>query len=174
VSGDGAADELVEVVDVDGNVEAVVRRAEMRSGRLRHRTVFIAVVDGSGRVLVHRRADDKDVWPSRWDLAAGGVVGVDEPWTDAAERELAEELGVVGCPLEPLGAGTYEDDDVAIVGHVYLARTGGPFRFADGEVVEARFVTAPELDDLRAVEPFCPDSVALVLPRIVGLMGPPA
>ena len=166
----GAADELVEVIDPGGHVIRVVRRAEMRADRLRHRTVFIAVVGTDGRLLVHRRADDKDMWPSRWDMAAGGVVGVDEPWDDAAHRELAEELGIDDVQLEPLGAATYEDDDVALHGHVYLARSDGPFRFADGEVAEARFVTRAELDDLGSSQPLCPDSVAVVWPRIAALI----
>ncbi len=158
------------MIDEQGRVIRVVRRAEMRQHRLRHRTVFIAVLGSDGRLLVHRRADDKDVWPSRWDLAAGGVVAVGESWDDAARRELAEELGVKGIELEPLGVDTYEDDDVAVLGHVYLARSDGPFRFADGEVAEARFVTAAELDVLRASQPFCPDSIAVVWPRITHLI----
>ena len=171
MSGVGTpADELVEVIDGAGRVIRTVRRAEMRAGRLRHRTVFIAVIGGDGRLLVHRRAADKDVWPSRWDLAAGGVVGVGEAWDDAARRELAEELGVVGVELEPLGSAAYEDEDVAVLGHVYVARTDGPFRFADGEVTEARFVTADEVAALRATEAFCPDSIAVVWPRISAIV----
>ncbi len=172
MSGVGTpADELVEVVDAEGSVLRVVRRAEMRAQRLRHRTVAIAVIGGDGRLLVHRRDDDKDVWPSRWDLAAGGVVAVDESWDAAAGRELAEELGVNGVDLEPLGSQSYEDDDVAELSHAYLARSDGPFHFADGEVAEARFVTRAELDALRASEPFCPDSVAIVWPLVAALIG---
>jgi isopentenyldiphosphate isomerase len=174
MSGHGAAEELVEVVDLDGSVQAVVRRREMRARRLRHRTVLVAVLDARGRVLVHRRADDKDVWPSRWDLAAGGVVGVGESWDDAARRELAEELGVDDVPLVHLGEGAYEDEHVALVGHIYLARTEGPFRFADGEVVEARLVDEAELDELLDGQPFCPDSIELVLGRIRPMLGRPA
>ena len=70
----GSADELVDVVDEHDRVVRVVTRGEMRSDRLRHRTVFIVVVNSSGDVLAHRRADHKDVWPGRWDLAAGGVL----------------------------------------------------------------------------------------------------
>lgn len=155
----------MEVVDGSGAVLDVVERAEMRARRLRHRAVFIAVVDPSGRVLVHRRSDLKDLWPGRWDLAAGGVVGVGEAWDDAARRELAEELGITD-PVEHLGGGVFEDDDVAVVGEVYRCRSEGPVRFADGEVVEARWVTPAELDDMRAEVAFVPDSVALVLPLL--------
>ena len=157
--------ELIEEVDADGTVVRVVTRAEMRADRLRHRAVFIAVIGSDDRLLVHRRADDKDLWPGYWDLAAGGVVGAGEAWDDAAARELGEELGVSGT-LEALGGATFDHPDALVVGHIYLVRHDGPFHFDDGEVTEARFVTPSELGKLRAAHPFCPDSIALVLPRL--------
>ena len=72
----GPADELVEVVDVDGRVIEVVTRQRMRAENLRHRSVAVVVFDSRGRLLIHRRADHKDVWPGYWDLCFGGVVGV--------------------------------------------------------------------------------------------------
>ena len=90
---------------------------------------------------MHRRSDAKDLWPGRWDLAVGGVVTAGERYDDAAARELAEEVGVTGVPLVPLGAGRYDDDDVHLVARLYEAVSDGPFTFADGEVVEACFVT---------------------------------
>ena len=99
----------------------IVTRAEMRRRRLRHRTVFVAVVDADDRrLLVHRRADWKDTAPGWWDIAFGGVVAAGEAWDDAAVRELEEEAGV-RAPLEPLGDAAYEDDAVEEVCRVYRA-----------------------------------------------------
>lgn len=156
--------EAVEVVDADGTVLAVVTRAEMRRCRLRHRTVAVAVVDSGGqRLLVHRRADWKDVWPARWDVAFGGVVAVGETWTDAARRELAEEAGVI-APVERLGAGTYADDTVDEVTEIFLARSDGPFSFADGEVVGTEWVDLADLSRWLAAHKTCPDTEALIVP----------
>jgi 8-oxo-dGTP pyrophosphatase MutT (NUDIX family) len=160
-----AADELVEHVDADGSVLEVVTRAEMRAGRLRHRCVFLLVVS-DGRLLVHRRAADKDVWPGRWDVAAGGVVTAGEPWEDAARRELAEELGVHAEPAF-VGEGAWEGEEAKVVGRIYVVEHPGPFHFDDGEVVEARFVGRAELDRLLVEQPTCPDSVALALPHVL-------
>ena len=77
-------DELVEHVDADGTVIEVVPRSRMRRQNLRHRSVAVIVTNSRGELLVHRRADDKDVFPGWWDLAAGGVVGVGETYADAA------------------------------------------------------------------------------------------
>jgi isopentenyldiphosphate isomerase len=161
------ADELVDVVDEQNNVIAVARRGEIRGGRLRHRAVFVLVRSSTGDVLIHRRADHKDVWPGWWDLAAGGVVNSGEDYASAAERELAEELGVTGVPLTLLAIGAYEDDDVAEISAVYTVMWDGPVQFSDGEVAEAHWVTPDELALMVASDrPFVPDSVALVLPHV--------
>ena len=163
-----AGDERVEVVDVDGTVVDVVSRREMRAQRLRHRTVFVVVQSTDGRVLVHQRSPDKDIWPSWWDMAVGGVVGLGEDWDAAARREVEEEIGVIADP-EPIDGGElalYEDDMVSLVGRRYRVVHDGPFTFADGEVVQARFVTRDELTRLVDEVPFLPDSLQILLPLI--------
>lgn len=162
----GSAHELVDIVDDDDRVITTVTRAEMRAARLQHRCVSIAVVGSDGRLLVHRRADDKDVWPGMWDIAAGGVVAAGEDYDAAAVRELAEELGVHADRLEPLGEGRFRDDAVALIGHGYLAVHDGPFAFTDGEIAEVRWVTREELTALMAAERFVPDNLALLLPLL--------
>jgi isopentenyldiphosphate isomerase len=157
--------ELVDVLDDDGNVHRTATRAEVRAGNLRHRTVFIAIVDAGSRLLVHRRADWKDVWPGAWDLAFGGVVDAGEAWEAAAARELAEEAGL-HSELTYLGEDAYEDEHVRELARVYLARHDGVIEPMDGEVVEVAWVP---LDDLRvwiAAREVCADSVAIVLPRL--------
>ncbi|MFM8554523.1 MAG: NUDIX domain-containing protein [Acidimicrobiales bacterium] len=161
-------DEPVEEVDRLGNVVGLVSRAQMRAEGLRHRSVFIAVTSEKGQLLVHRRADSKDVWPGWWDVAVGGVCAPGETWDAAAARELAEELGIEGTVTTFLAAGAYENSDVRLVAHVYECRTDGPFRFADGEITEAHWVAPEELADWLDVKQFLPDSLALVLPRLRG------
>jgi len=163
--GDPAA-ELVEEVDAAGAVLGVVTRAEVRARRIRHRTVFVAVLDGRGeRLLAHRRAGWKDVWPDRWDLAFGGICAVGERWADAAERELAEEAGLA-APLMWVGSGRYEDDAVAEVAHVFTTRTDDEPTCPDGEVAEVAWVAVADLATWVAERPVVPDSIALVLPHL--------
>ena len=163
----GTADELVDVVDEHDRVVRVATRGEMREDRLRHRTVFIVVMSSSGDVLVHRRADHKDVWPGRWDLAAGGVLAAGECYDEGAVRELAEELGIEDVAFERLGSGTYEDADVAEIATVYRVRWDGRVVLVDGEVAEARWMTreAVQRGAAGALD-FVPDSVSLVLPLL--------
>jgi 8-oxo-dGTP pyrophosphatase MutT (NUDIX family) len=157
---------MVDIVDDDDRVIATVTRARMRAERLQHRAVSIAVLGTDGRLLVHRRADTKDVWPGMWDIAAGGVVSAGEDYETAARRELAEELGIDGVALRPLGAGRYRDDAVALLGRGYIAISDGPFVFTDGEIAEVRWVDRAGLDALLAGERFVPDNLALLLPLL--------
>lgn len=164
-----AGDEIVEWIDADGRVIDVVTRARMRSENLRHRSVGIVVLTTDGRLLVHRRADDKDLRPGWWDVCAGGVVAAGEGWDDAARRELAEEIGiVVDAPLEFLAVGRWDGDDSTELAHLYRVVHDGPYAFADGEVAEARLVTPAELDRLMATERFLPSCAGMVLPHVDG------
>lgn len=165
-------EELVDVVDADDCVVGTVTRGDMRRLRLRHRAVFVAVLStptttGRHRLLVHRRAAHKDIWPDRWDIAVGGVVSAGEHYDDAAARELAEEIGIAGAVLAALGVGAYADADVHLVGRCYAIECDGPFSFDDGEVVESRWVDRAALDVMRGARTsFVPDSIALVLPLL--------
>jgi isopentenyldiphosphate isomerase len=157
--------ELVDQLDDDGSVVGAVTRREMRERNLRHRSVAVVVISSRLELLVHLRADWKDVWPSRWDLAFGGVVTSGEAWDDAAERELAEEAGVRAA-LEYLGEDGYDDEDVRELARIYLARCDGPFAHADREVAATAWVPLDEVHDWAARHELCPDNLALVLPRL--------
>ena len=84
--------ELVDVVDETDSVIDTVPRSVMRAGRLRHRAVFIAVTDGAGRLLVHRRSPHKDVWPGWCDIAVGGVVAL---WLRGFHLSVSASIGFI-------------------------------------------------------------------------------
>lgn len=163
------AGEPVDWIDETDRVLGVVDRARMRAERLRHRAVFVAVIDTSDVVVVHRRAGWKDVWPSAWDLCFGGVVAAGETWDDAARRELAEEAGLVGVDLEPLGDPfLFDDESVSLLGRAYLARTDAPIVPQDGEVAELDRVPRAGLVAWAEGRVVCPDSLRRVLPLLAG------
>lgn len=167
-----AGEEPVEVVDEAGAVLEVVPRSVMRAQRLRHRCTYIVVVDMAERLVVHQRALWKDVWPGRWDVAFGGVVGVGEDWGAAALRELQEEAGVE-AGLQALGGGTYDDADVSLLGRVYLARHDGPFTFPDGEVLQTDRIPLDDVERWIAGRDLCPDSLTLAAGALGSLAEPP-
>jgi 8-oxo-dGTP pyrophosphatase MutT (NUDIX family) len=160
---------LIDIVDEHDVVVRTATRANMRANRLRHRGVFVAVVTSQEQLVIHQRSPHKDVWPSRWDIGAGGVVDAGETYEVAAHRELAEELGIVG-ELVDLGGDYYEDADVALFARAFICQHDGPFHFADGEVVAIELVKVTELEKLLPHREWCPDSIHFALPLITAFL----
>lgn len=163
----GAGDELVDVVDLDDHVLEVVTRAELRArgAGARHRACYVAVLTTADELVVHRRAEWKDVYPGWWDVCFGGVLGAGEAWEDAAHRELLEESGIDAQP-ELLGTARWDRPDVGLNARIYLVVHDGPFTCPDGEVVEVDTVPVADLDDWLDGRLVCPDSVDLVVPLL--------
>jgi 8-oxo-dGTP pyrophosphatase MutT (NUDIX family) len=63
----------------------------MRADNLIHGATGVVVRNSSGQIYVHRRTDTKDVYPGRYDFAAGGVLAVGEDPDEAALRELHDD-----------------------------------------------------------------------------------
>jgi 8-oxo-dGTP pyrophosphatase MutT (NUDIX family) len=156
--------EIVSLVDRSGAVVGSESRTVVRRDNLLHAATAVLVRDGSGRIYVHRRSPDKDWAPSAHDAAAGGVMAYGEEPAASASRELAEELGVEGATLRPLGLSVYEDDTTRCVEHCFETTWGGEVTHADGEVVWGAWMTLAELDALLAdpTWPFVPDTRALL------------
>lgn len=159
-------EELVEHVDPEGTVLEVVSRAQIRAGALRHRCSYVCVLRPNGRLVVHRRADWKSIYPGWWDVCFGGICGVGEPWLLAAARELAEEAGLSGEMLHEIGSVRYEADDGRIVGRAFVVVTEAPVVAVDGEVVEVDEIDLSSLDDWVADRSVCHDSRTAVLPLL--------
>jgi isopentenyldiphosphate isomerase len=156
-----ADSELVDVIDAEGRTVGTVTRAEMRGRRLPHRCVYVLVFNARGELFVHLRTPTKDVFPSHWDVAVGGVLASGESFADGARRETAEELGVAVEP-EPLFPFHYEDARTVVRAEVYRVAHDGPFRLQPEEVVRGEFVPADEALARAAREPFCPDGLAVL------------
>ncbi len=153
--------ELVDVVDDDGRTVGVVTRREMRVRRLPHRCVYLLIFNRRGELLVHLRTATKDLFPSHWDVAVGGVLAAGEFFDDGARREGCEEVGVE-LECEALFPFRYADDATVVHGMVYRACHEGPFRLEPEEVVRAEFAPVREVLIRARNEPFCPDGLAVL------------
>lgn len=153
------AEEMVDVVDHADVVLRQVPRSVMRRDNLRHRCVWIVVVNGNGGIFIHQRTATKDVYPSFWDVAAGGVVAAGESYDAAAQRELAEELGIAGTTPAPVATIDYEDARSKVIGRVYVCRFAGVPVLQASEVAVGTWVGFDRLCDLVQTETFCPDGL---------------
>ena len=125
--------------------------------RLLHRFSSILCLDSAGRLYVHRRTDDKDVYPGMYDTAAGGVLAAGETYLEAARRELAEELGVAGPEPRFLFRHRYRGPENPSWSALFEVTWDGPVRPQASEIAWGAFLTMEELDARLQEWPFVPD-----------------
>jgi isopentenyl-diphosphate delta-isomerase len=152
---------LVELVSADGETvgASTVVEAHADPGLL-HRAFSVLLFDGAGRTLLQQRSAAKRRFPLRWANACCGHPAPGERVAEAAERRLAEELGIRGVALTDVGVFTYAAADPASGGaereydHVFVGRV----RFDlttdpdPAEVAATRWVAVPALLDEVAAE----------------------
>jgi isopentenyldiphosphate isomerase len=156
-----SADEILDIVDEQDQVVGQARRADAYARRLIHRCVFILATDLDGRIFVHRRTRHKLVFPSRYDMFVGGVVGAGESYDDAAHREAAEELGAADLPApEFLFKFLYATPEHAWWSAVYRVTVGGPVDPQAEEVAWHAFLTRGELAARLDEWDWVPDGLA--------------
>lgn len=154
-------DEPVAVFDAAGAVTGTAPRGVVYGDGLWHGATGVLLRSGDGeRLYLHRRAPGKLIFPGLYDCWAGGVIGPDELPDDAAARELAEELGVVGVQVTPIERFAYDAGGVRCHMFTYEVRWDGPVHHQPSEVAWGKWIT---LDELRArladpeSWPFVPD-----------------
>ncbi len=92
--------EQIAWVDEQDRLLGSLVRADLRERGLIGRGTYILLFNSLGELCVHRRTLSKAIYPGYWDVAAGGMVQADESYAASAARELEEELGVSGVPLQ--------------------------------------------------------------------------
>lgn len=154
-------DDLVDVLDDQGRPVGITTRRDMRRRRLPHRCVYLLVFNRRGELFVHLRTATKDVYPSHWDVAVGGVLAAGESFDVGVRREALEELGVAVEP-EPLFPFHYGDTATVAFAHVYRTCHDGPFQLQPEEVVRGEFLPLAEVLQRVKHQPFCPDGVQVL------------
>jgi isopentenyl-diphosphate Delta-isomerase len=86
--------ELVDVVDRLDRVIAVMPLTEVIRQSLYYRLVSVLVFRPDGKLFLQKRGPKKNLYPNRFDLSACGHVRAGEARSEAAARELHEELGL--------------------------------------------------------------------------------
>jgi isopentenyldiphosphate isomerase len=156
-------DEILDIVDEHDRVIGQSPRGEAYARGLRHRAVFVFVRDGAGRIFVHRRTARKLIFPSRYDMFVGGVVGAGESYDDAALREAEEELGVSGLPRPvPRFGFLYEggeEEAGSWWSRVYEVRCELPVSPQAEEIAWHGFLPQEELDRVLPVWEWVPDGL---------------
>lgn len=97
-----ASPQLVEILDSERRVVAVLPAQEAARQKLCHRTVAVMLFDEQGRVLLRRNDLGARRQPGAWDIPVRGDVLAGESVFDAAVRSLQSVLGIHAERLRPL------------------------------------------------------------------------
>jgi isopentenyldiphosphate isomerase len=159
--------EQIAWVDEQDNLLGAMGRAQLREKGLIGRGTYILVFNSAGDLCVHRRTLSKAIYPGYWDVAAGGMVQVDESYAESAARELAEELGVSGVLLREHEQFFFDQPGNRLWCAVFSAVWDGPLTLQPEEVLEARFMPVAQVLRDTELKPYCPDSLA-ALKRYLG------
>jgi len=157
-----AASDAEQIAWVDHNDQLLgsLPRAQLRERGMIGRGTYILLFNSAGEMCVHRRTLSKAIYPGYWDVAAGGMVQVDETYAESAARELEEELGVGGVTLTAHEQFFFDQPGNRIWCAVFSAVWDGPLKLQPEEVIEARFITVEEVLRETLEKPYCPDSLA--------------
>jgi len=154
--------EIVQIVNSDNKELDAVPRSIMRERGLIHRACYILVFNGQGQLFLQKRTETKDLYPSCWDIAAGGVVLAGESYELAAERELLEELGVKAKRFSHLFDQYFEKDENRVWGRIFSCVHNGPFVLQKEEVADGFFMDVSAIFTLSEKEDFTPDGIDIL------------
>ena len=138
-------DEIFDVVDAENNIIGKASRHEVHSKSLMHRSVHILVFSPQGNLFLQKRSMNKDESPGLWDTSAAGHVGVGEDYFHCAKRELEEELGVVGKPLDEIMYVSAQPKTLWEHVRVYKCVTDCKIIIDEWEISEGRFWKLSEI-----------------------------
>jgi isopentenyldiphosphate isomerase len=155
-------EEIVQIVDRDNLEVTALPRRIMREQGLIHRASYILVFNEQEELFLQKRTATKDLYPSCWDVAAGGVVLAGESYEESAARELAEELGVAGVSFTPLFDQYFEEDDNRVWGRIFSCVHSGPFQLQKEEVASGSFMKVSDVFELSKKENFTPDGIDIL------------
>ena len=112
--------ELIDVLDDEGGVTGVRKpKSDVHRDGDWHRAAHIWIVTSDRRVMLQKRAKEKENWPGWWDVSAAGHCSAGESAVETAIREVEEELGLTLTARELRHVGTFRDP-VVLHGGTYL------------------------------------------------------
>lgn len=139
--------ELIDVYDKNRRPTGRVVPRETQLGPGEYRLVIhVFIFDSLGRLLIQLRTKEKAMYGGLWDVSAGGHADAGETSSDAARRELREELGIDAdfTDIDPAMCACFPNgfDDYYVIDRDFDA---GALTLQKSEVARAEWVTLPEL-----------------------------
>jgi isopentenyldiphosphate isomerase len=144
-------DMLIDSVTDNDRLLGVVRRDEVFKRRANFRVVHILVFSSRGDLLVQRLANSRNRHPGSWGSSVAGYLFAGEGYQAAAERRLAEELGV-NSPLNYIGKTVTDDEGCHKFIAVFSTIHDGPFEYDNDHIESVEFLSLALIRELRMTE----------------------
>lgn len=149
--------ELLDIRDEHGNLTGeTMMRSDVHRQELWHGIALIWVYNRSGQILMQRRAAHLNAFPEKWDVSVSGHLTASDRPSQAAARELGEELGIYIDESELEEAGMLTDSFTLAYGKqhrecdfVFYTTQDvdiNTLRLQAAEVLKVRWVPADELE----------------------------
>lgn len=156
-----ASEELLPLVDAEGNVIGKASRSQCHDGsKPLHPVVHLHLFNAQGELFLQRRSHRKDIQPGKWDTASAGHIDYGETADQAVRREAFEELGIVPEELRFLEKYIIETDQERELSYCYQTVYEGQICIARDEVEEGRFWTPDEIEENLRSGIFTPNFVS--------------
>ena len=137
----------INIVDENNKIIGSKQRADVgRDGDI-YQSSAIWLLNSKGEVLIAQRKHTKDKDPGEWGPSASGTVDEGENYSDNAQKELEEELGVKDIQLDE-GPVIYFDKPRRQFMKFFIGRTDAEIKdmnLQEEEVEAARWVAIDEL-----------------------------
>ena len=142
--------ELFATFDRQGRSLGLVPRPEVHRLGLWHKSAQVFIFDHQGRLLMQRRAAEKDLYAGLWDYSVGEHLQPQESHCEGALRGLEEELGITGVMLKELGEQRWvthssEHHVDREIQQAFRGEYAGELVLDAAEVAEIRYVALTEL-----------------------------
>ncbi|PYX10721.1 MAG: hypothetical protein DMG88_01550 [Acidobacteria bacterium] len=141
---------LIDAVDQNDVPTGVVPRHEVFKQGVNFRVAHDLVFNSRGELLVQQLATTRTRHPGYWGSSVAAYLFAGESYRAAAERRLAEELGIQGVPLNYVGKTWMEDNGPHKFIGVFTAIHDGPFSFDRNHIEKLEFLPRQIIRDLQA------------------------
>src|ERR1700693_2164311 len=140
---------VIDRVDWDDEPIGLIRRDEVFSRRANFRVAHDLIFNSRGELLVQQLASARTRHPGYWGSSVAAYLFAEESYQAAAERRLAEELGVYGVSLRYIGKTSMVDEGSEKFIGVFAATSDGPFRFDKNHIERIEFLPSNVIHELQ-------------------------
>ena len=140
---------LVDVVNANDVPVAVISRDEVFRKRANFRVVHDLIFNSSGELLIQELVRTRLRHPGYWGSSVAAYLFAGESYRSAAERRLAQELGVAAVNLDFVGKVSMEDEGCQKFVGVFTGIHDGPFSFDKQHIEKLEFLPIQQIHELR-------------------------